>query len=380
MRVLHVSAYFAPAYVYGGPPRTIHGLCRALRDAGVDARVVTTTANGDSELEAAPEGTTFDGIPVRYCRRRAPRSVWNAERLRAAIRSEIASADLVHLHGLWHVPGWIAAAEARRSGVPYVISPRGMLLPAALSIHRLRKRMAAWALQNRTLRGASLIHATSVDELAALETERLGPRVALVPNGVDVPEAAEPVVLDTSLGVRKIVLYVGRIHPIKRLDLLAAATARLKTPDVAIVIAGPDEQNHRVDIEPLFEGANVVWTGAIDEHRRAAWLRRASLVVCCSDSESFGMTLAEAMAASVPVVATRTCPWPDIETELTGRWVAQDPASIAAAMDEILQDDALAARMGENGHALVSRRYAWPAVAAQMIGHYHTAIGARAVA
>jgi hypothetical protein len=50
LRVVHVCAYFAPAFVYGGPPRSVLGLCLAQRAAGVDVRVVTTTANGDSEL------------------------------------------------------------------------------------------------------------------------------------------------------------------------------------------------------------------------------------------------------------------------------------------------------------------------------------------
>jgi hypothetical protein len=66
LRVLHVSAYFAPAFVYGGPPRSVLGLCRAQRDAGVDVRVVTTTANGDAELDAAIVARgAYEGIPVR---------------------------------------------------------------------------------------------------------------------------------------------------------------------------------------------------------------------------------------------------------------------------------------------------------------------------
>jgi hypothetical protein len=66
VRVVHVCAYFAPAFVYGGPPRSVLGLCRAERDAGIDVRVVTTTANGDSELDDnAGRPVEYDGVAVR---------------------------------------------------------------------------------------------------------------------------------------------------------------------------------------------------------------------------------------------------------------------------------------------------------------------------
>lgn len=372
MRVLHASPYFAPAFGYGGPPRSIFGLCRALRQASIDARVVTTTADGDGELGAAPDGTDYDGVPVRYCARAFPRFVWNASDLRAAIRAELAGADLVHLHGLWHAPGWIAAAEARRAGIPYVISPRGMLQPAALAHHAWRKRVAFAAVERRHLARAALLHATSPDEADTLAVGRFGARVALVPNGVDVPSPASG---PKGLNGRRVVLYVGRIHPIKRLDLLAAAARRMITPDVTVVIAGPDEQGHRTALEPLFDGLDVLWTGPVDDDGRSAWYGRAEVAVVCSDSESFGLTIAEALAASVPVVATRTCPWPELETEQAGRWVAQDAGAIAAALDDILGDAALARSMGARGRDLVRRRYSWERVGAAMAAEYARVIG-----
>ena len=86
LRVVHVSAYFAPAFVYGGPPRSILGLCRAQRDAGVDVQVITTTANGDSELpQTVVARGEYEGIPVRYCERAWPRSVFRAPLLRDAV-------------------------------------------------------------------------------------------------------------------------------------------------------------------------------------------------------------------------------------------------------------------------------------------------------
>ena len=66
MRVLHVTPYFAPAFCYGGPPRSIFGLSRSLQRVGVDVQVFTTTANGNTDLPASrQDGDRYGGIPVR---------------------------------------------------------------------------------------------------------------------------------------------------------------------------------------------------------------------------------------------------------------------------------------------------------------------------
>src|SRR5262249_962838 len=148
MRVLHVTPYFAPAFVYGGPPRSILGLCKGLQAAGVDVDVVTTAADGDCELP--PGRRTCDGVPVEYARLQLPRRFFGAA-VRAPIRAALAKADVCHIHGLWNVPAWEAARAATLAGVPTVVSPRGMLEPAALARGRWRKR-AAYALVERRRR------------------------------------------------------------------------------------------------------------------------------------------------------------------------------------------------------------------------------------
>lgn len=386
MRVLHVSPYFAPAFVYGGPPRSIFGLCKALVACGVDVEVMTTTANGpDADLPAAVDAAVdLEGVRVRYFPLAWPRRVWRAPDLRRAIRRDIDSFDIVHVHGLWHLPGADAAAAARRSGVPYVVSPRGMLQPEALEISRTPKLVAWRAFQERELRGAAFLHATSDQEAGALARFQFGPPVATVPNGVEVLElsAAERGAALSRFGLspsERYVLFLGRIHPIKRLDILAAAAGILRARDVTVVIAGPDERDHRRSIEPLFaaSGLRTLWTGAVDDRDKAALLGGAQALVLCSDTESFGLSAAEALAAGTPVVATRTCPWEALEPEGAGRWVAQDPASIADALDNILASAALRREMGERARLLVERRYSWRANARALAAQYERAAAIR---
>jgi glycosyltransferase involved in cell wall biosynthesis len=90
------------------------------------------------------------------------------------------------------------------------------------------------------------------------------------------------------------------------------------------------------------------------------------MLVLCSDSESFGMSAAEAMAASRPVVVTKGCPWPEVESRETGFWVEQSSAAIADGISAILSDPRRAIEMGQRGRALIEERYTWPKAVAQL--------------
>jgi len=383
LRVLHVSPYYAPAFAYGGPPRSIHGLCRELPRHGVDVDVMTTTAGGPAgEIPPATDAVEYEGVRVRYFPLAEPRRFWNAPGLRRALAREIRSFDIVHIHGLWNLPAWDAARLARRFGVPYVISPRGMLEREAMAIGRERKAIAFWLIERRNVDRAAWLHATSHREVETLEAAGFVPPIVFAPNGVDLHEL-EPDDVSATLRAHaidagdRIVLFLGRIHPIKRLDLIADSVGRLvsRVPGLRVVIAGPDGDGHRSRAESHFKtaGVPVTWTGPVAGRDKANLLAAASVLVSCSDSESFGLSVAEAMAAGTPVVVTRTCPWPDVEREGAGRWVPQNAEAMASALEEILTDDARARSMGERGRSLVSRKYTWPA-AAEIVADAYRAV------
>ena len=356
------------------------GLCQGLQRAGVDVEVVTTTANGRASLPASPPGgERYDGVPVHYAGRAFPRRFFGA-RVRGPLTSALAVADVCHIHGIWNVPEWWASRLARRSATPYVISPRGMLQPEAMRRGRMRKA-AAWSLvDRRNVKSAALLHATSEQEAAALRALELGARIEVVPNGVDLTAARQAVRgFRSRLGIPAdafIVLFLGRMHRIKRVDLLVDAfiAARATDPSMHLVLAGPDEQRLVPGLLEHASGAveSVHAIGEIHDADKWALVKDADVMVQCSDSESFGMSVVESLAAGVPVIATRTCPWSELETIGCGFWVEQTAPAIAGALSTLVHDPSLRAHMGERGAAFARDRYSWDAVASRMARLYST--------
>jgi len=383
VRVLHVTPYFAPAFRYGGPPRSILGLCRALRDTGVDVEVFTTTANGDRPLPAAPQGVDYENVRVRYFPLAWPRRYWRAEGLRSALNAAAREADLIHVHGLWNMTSWAGVASARAARRPYVISPRGMLQPDAMRRHRGQKALAHWGIERRNLESAALLHATSDAERSELTRYRR--RVSVIPNGVTVECATPEAVarLRERAGIcdgDDVVAVVGRLHPIKRLDLLAEAFAivRRSHPSAKLLIAGPDEGGCRRQLEPLFApvAAATRWLGALESGDVAALFSISRVLVQCSDSESFGMSVAEALTAGVPAVATNGSGWIDLETRQCGYSVAHNAAAIADGISRVL-DNADPAAMRSRARAWARQTFAWDSVARAMADAYASVAAGR---
>ena len=370
--------------MYGGPPRSLLGLCRAQRAAGADVEVVTTTADGERELPASVTALgAYEGVPVTYCPRSWPRAIFHARTLGPVLAARLRSADVLHVHGLWNATVWRGCREAARAGVPWVLSPRGMLEPAARAHDSARKRLSYRLFDRRVLAGAALLHATSRAEFETLRRGWPGSRAVCIPNAVEphrsVPGAAGAVREQFGLPpFAPVVLFLGRLHAMKRLDLLAAAHAAVlaRRPDARLVVAGPDEGGRArsaAAFAPL--GGSVTWTGGVDDHTRRALLDACATLVLCSDSESFGMSVAEAMAAGRPVVVTQSCPWPEVEAHGAGYWIPQTAPAIADAVLAVLADPAAALAMGERGRALVEREYTWSSAAGRLLVEYRRVVG-----
>src|SRR4051794_36057404 len=200
------------------------------------------------------------------------KAVWLRDRtVRQRLRSRIESSAGAHIHGLWQEHCAIGAAMARNARKPYVISAHGMLDRWALNNKRWKKLLYCWLVENRNLQGASCLHALTDSEAA--DYRRTGTRapVAVIPNGVDVPGSADAEAFLTTfpqLRQKRIVLFLGRLHYKKGLDLLCQAWKEAGLcQDAHLVLAGPDfegtEANVKALISDLGIAHNITFTGML---------------------------------------------------------------------------------------------------------------------
>ena len=374
MRLLHVVPTYVPAWKHGGPIRAVHGLCRALAARGHRVTVLTTLVDTGGAVPAG-EPTCLDGVEVRYFPVGTPRRLYRSPALGAELARSMGGFDLVHLHSVFLWPTWAAARAARRAGVPYLVAPRGMLVPDLLK-RRGRLRKAAWIalVERRTLAGAAAWHATSEIEVA--EAGRLGlplPPPRVVPNGVD-PELFDPgaplsPAVRGVLGRGPLLLFLGRVSWKKGLDRLVAALAQV--PAAVLAVAGNDEEGYLPKLRRIARDVGVAervaFLGFVSGNDRAALLHHAAALVLPSYSENFGNAVLEAMAAARPVVVTPEVGLaPVVREERAGIVAAGDPGELAAALRELLADPTLAGEMGRHGAAAAVRRFGWPAMAESM--------------
>lgn len=386
MRILHVVPSYLPATRYGGPIYSVHGLCRALAVMGHEVHVFTTSVDGkvDSDVPLG-RAVALDGVQVWYfpAGGMMRRLYYSPDMLRA-LREQVPAFDLVHLHSVFLWPTWAAARVARSAGMPYVLSPRGMLVRELIK-RRSRWVKTAWVglVERVNIAGAAAIHVTSDKEAAELQKFRFRlPAVWVVPNGIDAAEpwSADEVSEDvrTAIAEGGYVLFFGRINWKKGLDRLLAAWKGVS--GARLIIAGNDEENYLAELQGRCLNNDLSATVTflprhISGADKEVLLASARLFVLPSYSENFGNTVLEAMIRSVPVVVTEEVGAGEVVRESGGgRVVSAD--QLAGVLSALLQDQQGLAKMGIRGCAWVKERYSWSGIADEMTERYRGIIHA----
>ena len=244
-----------------------------------------------------------------------------------------------------------------------------MLSVEARQVSRWKKALAWRIYQRRDLAVARALHATSKAEASDLRAFGLLQPIAIVPNGVELPsEQSEPAKTN---GVRT-ALFLSRLHPIKGLRDLINAWEQLRPQGWEVVIAGPDENNHRGEMEELVASKNLHrefrFVGSVDDKDKMQLYRAAELFILPSHSESFGQSVAEALSAGVPVITTCATPWQQIETFRCGWWIDPGVEPLTVALREATKrSPADLQEMGQRGRKLIAECFTWKASAEKMM-------------
>lgn len=352
---------------HGGPSRSIVQLSEALARRGTDVTLIT---------RQEPHGTTLV-TPDKALARLSLVSGLRDRQQEIARHLDAPGPALLHDNGLWLPSNWIAARTARRLGRPYVISPHGALTPWALAWHPWRKRLALALFQHRLLAQASGLIASAEPERAGIRRLVQRPPIAVIANGIALPDTIPE--HDFAPESPRTLLFLSRLHPVKNLPSLISAWARLlPRPEFRnwqLVIAGPEEVGHRAEldrqVESLGPAPRISFAGPVPDERKSAVYASADLFILPSNSENFGLVVAEALAHGRPVITTTGTPWSDLPALGAGWWTAPTAEALADAMAEAMALPAEArAAMGRRGAAMVASRYGWPQIAGQTLAFY----------
>jgi glycosyltransferase involved in cell wall biosynthesis len=289
--------------------------------------------------------------------------------MRHWLKQEVRSGrvEIIHNNSLWMMPNVYPGNAVSDSRCRLVVSPHGTLSEWAMGLNALQKKIFWQFLQAPAIRSAACFHATAEGEYG--DIRRLGFRmpVCILPNGIDVPPLEE-----TPKGDRRQLLFLGRIHPTKGVDVLLRAwqAVERRFPDWELLVIGPDNGGYLAKMQVLaaqLRVERVVFPGPLFGEEKLRAYRTASLFVLPTHSENFGMTVAESLSAGTPAIVTKGAPWGGLEKQGAGWWIDIGVDPLVACLEQTLATSPThLAEMGRVGREWMLRDYSWEKIGTQL--------------
>lgn len=385
MRILQIVPSIS--LIYGGPSQMVLGLSSALARENVKVTILTTDSNGDSGQKPLDVPLNCpvkqDGYEIIYFRCSPFRRYKFSLDLLKWLNNHAHEFDLAHIHALFSPISSAAATVCRQKNLAYILRPLGTLDPADLRKKKQLKQLYATILERANLAGAAAIHFTSDQEAKISERFGVSTYDLVIPLGV-IPAGGEGgkeirTRFNIPLNV-PLVLFMSRIDPKKGLNLLIPALEKLLAEggNFYFVLAGtnpqdPDyEEKIRLQIENSPLRSHTTITGFVTGELKSALLQAADLFVLPSYYENFGIAVAEAMVAQVPVIISdQVHIWHQVRDSESG-WVGTtDVESLVELLREALQNPAECRRRGLRAQEYALQNFSWEAIARQTIQAYN---------
>jgi glycosyltransferase involved in cell wall biosynthesis len=394
MRILNVTESYAPFYEFGGPPVKVRALSEGLAARGHEVTVLTADWALEVLEKKAPPAKPSEHCPFGWRREeRGVRAIYlpNWLRYRALswnpavkrfCRARLRDFDVVHIFGLYDLLGPAVASFCRKCSLPYLVEPMGMFVPIVRNFHLKRIYHAMYG--RKLFAGAAAMIATAAQE--AEELVRGGivkERIVMRRNGVMAPEhipargsfrSSQEIPAEA-----RVVLFLGRLSLKKSPDLLLQAFASLPSQiagkELYLAYVGPDESGMKAHLETTAARAGIAnrvrFSGPLYEEGKWAAYRDADVFVLPSQNENFGNTAAEAAAVGTPVIVTEQCGIAPLLNGVAAIVIAHDQNTLARALEKVLSDWTLHARLAEGGKE-IAMRLGWEEPVRQMETLYTT--------
>ncbi|BBD60868.1 group 1 glycosyl transferase [Nostoc sp. HK-01] len=384
MRILQIVPSIS--LIYGGPSQMVLGLAPALAKEGIKVTILTTDSNGDAGQKPldVPLNRPIqqDGYEIIYFRCAPFRRYKFSLDLLKWLKSHANEFDLAHIHALFSPISSAAAMVCRQKKLPYILRPLGTLDPADLQKKKQLKKLYVELIERRNLADAAAIHFTSEQEAKISARFGVNTKDLVIPLGVKPTQKIQSSAVRSQLDIPEnvpLVLFMSRIDPKKGLNLLIPALEKLLANDCKFhfVLAGTNPQdpdyeqkiNSQIENSPLRSHTTI--TGFVSGELKAGLLQAADLFVLPSYYENFGIAVAEAMVAGIPVVISdQVHIWQQVSDSQSG-WVGQtDVSALFELLQQALQNPQECQRRGENAQKYALEHFSWDAIARQMIQAY----------
>ncbi|MFN6568310.1 hormogonium polysaccharide biosynthesis glycosyltransferase HpsP [Dendronalium sp. ChiSLP03b] len=372
--------------IYGGPSQMVLGLASALAKECMEVTIITTDSNGDSGQQPldVPLNSPIkqDGYEIIYFRCAPFRRYKFSLNLLKWLKLHACEFDLAHIHALFSPVSTAAATVCRHQKLPYILRPLGTLDPADLRKKKQLKQFYVDILERRNLAGAAAIHFTSDQEAKISERFGVATQDLVIPLGVIPLRRDRKSLVISQLGMPEdvpLVLFMSRIDPKKGLNLLIPALEKLLAigGNFHFVLAGtnPQDPNYELKIKSQIENSplrsHTTITGFVSGELKASLLQAADLFVLPSYYENFGIAVAEAMVAGVPVVISDQVHIYQQVRDSESGWVGTtDVQALFELLREALQNPQERQLRGLNAQKYALENFSWDAIAQQTILAY----------
>lgn len=361
-----VQYYVGMSFEGGGTVRAVLDLCGALAASGHDVTLMTLDA-ADVPGQWRDGGGVFP--QVQTLRRRIGRLPWLSGKAATQAGEWISQADVLHLHGPWDPVGLHLSRIARRAGVAYVVSLHGMLDDRCMARKSLKKRLYLRAVGKALLEQAAFVHCTAQVERDQSHKWYPRGRSDVVPLIFDLtpferlpgPQLARETYPQAFSG-EPVILWVGLMNPLKRVELLIESMAILREDGHALktLIAGSGDQRYEGRLRRLVQQLRledrVEFLGFVSGLEKLSLYQAADVFVLPSRHENWGFVMVEALLCQTPVITTKgVAIWRELEDGGGAIVVKDTPRTLARAILTLVSDKAKRQDMGQAGCDWVRR-------------------------
>lgn len=364
-----------------GPYLSLQQTTETLQQRGHAVTIVGTKARRDG----LPSGWPGEVLAFR---RYGPYSAHFAPGLATWLRQAHHDWELASLQGVWMHTNHLVAEWCIRHDRPFMITTRGNFNPVALRISAWKKTLARMTFMRRVFERVRCYQALTEIEYRTLREYGIREPVCIIGNGITRPDLTRlpppETLLPRDLRQRRTCLYLGRLFPIKGIDRLLRAWAKVQPGDEwQLVIAGSGEASYRAELEQIaqqFGCRNVHFVGFVSGDLKSAWFQQAEFFVLPSHSEGFSMATLEAFSFGKPALLTVACGLPEAANAGAALEVPSNETGICDGLIQLQsKSKAELNAMGSQAMALVRERYDWQVICSQLESVYDWMCGSNRI-